>query len=83
MPASSPIQERLAVLREIGAATDARDKAVRGLDLDRKASADVWATIYQPKPPASPVAPPEPGGEPKSEEGSDVTEREHGASDEA
>jgi len=41
------LADRLAVLKEIGAATDARDKCAKGLELDKRRDADVWATLSE------------------------------------
>ena len=40
------LTDRLAVLREIGAATDARDRCLRALGLDQRPEADPLTTLY-------------------------------------
>ena len=47
------LTDRLAVLREIGAATDARDRCLRTLGLDKRPEADPLTTLYAPGLPAS------------------------------
>ena len=37
--------ERLAVLREIGSATDARDKCLQRLGLDQRQQTDIWSVL--------------------------------------
>src|SRR5665213_1720296 len=40
-----PLNERLAVLKEIGNASDSRDKCLKSLGLDQAANSDPWRTI--------------------------------------
>ena len=42
------LQDRLAVLREIGNASDSRDKCVRKLGLDKVPETDPWAALDAP-----------------------------------
>jgi hypothetical protein len=44
--ASMSTDQRLAHLRQVGNATEARDRAVKSLALDRNVTEDVWAAIY-------------------------------------
>jgi len=52
--------ERMAVLREIGQATDARDRCLRLLGLDRSDKTDIFAALYAPPQRIHDVPAPEP-----------------------
>jgi hypothetical protein len=54
-PGGLTVGERLAILKEIGNATDSRDRCIRGLGLVEAPDRDPWAVIDSPpKPPDTP-----------------------------
>jgi len=44
---SLTLSDRLGVLKQIGDATDSRDRCLRGLDLPSKRNANIWETLYE------------------------------------